>query len=243
MALRLAYYHAVLHATRPFLLVSQRQPEAGDDGEAEAEVAECISAASQLLSTFDSMAAAGGTVFHAFWWTSYVVFCVLTVVYVWEIQRVSSTSSLFAASPSGVKITNGRGSQEAEMEMVRLRDLAERCRGHLERSTAANSPTRRYSIVLEELRAEAQAQNGLRRSRNETRAEQSVPERDGTPMLGAEQQQHAGTQSQLETEITGQRDDEVPEGLSTSLMGWQTSDWLDLDSSVSCVPMNLQDIC
>ena len=97
--------------------------------------------------------------------------------------------------------------------------------------------------MLEELRAEAQAQNGLRRSRYETGAEQLVPEQNGTPLLGAQQQQHAGTHFRIETELTGQRDDGGLEGLSTSLMGWQASDWLDLDSSVGCIPINLHDIC
>jgi len=246
-ALRLAYHHAVLHATRPFLLLSAQQspppvPNGGDDDGAEAEVAECISAASHLLSTFDGMAAAGGAVFHAFWWSSYVVFCALTVVYVWEIQPASAAASdprqLDAAPASGRRLpgSGGGASEQTEGERARLRDLAERCRGHLERSTAANSPARRYSIILEELRAEAQAQAGLGRGILEVRVEGSGLEGSGTGAVGAQERLDGG-EVQVDADFTGHHDDGSLDRIGGSLMGWQTSDWLDLDSSVSLVPI------
>ena len=214
-ALRLAYHHAVLHATRPFLLL----PRPGAQGAAEA--AECIEAASRLLAAFDDMAAAGGAVFHAFWWSSYVVFCALTVVYVWEIQRGSPAAA--AGDEAG-----------DEGDMARLTDLAERCRGHLARSTAANSPGRRYGIILEELRAEARAQKGW--AGHETRAD--LPPADGrTTGLPGPPDLLDGGGHLLEAGFTSQQDVGGQESTNSLLTGWQTSDWLDLDSSVSRVFM------
>jgi hypothetical protein len=220
-ALRLAYQHAVLHATRPFLLLTRRrQQEAGEDqDEGESEVAECISAASHLLSTFDGMAAAGGAVFHALWWSSYVVFCALSVVYVCEIQRRNPTS------PSSSVSLREHG--VAKTDMARLMDLAERCRGHLSQARAANSPSKRYSIILEELRAEARAR--------------TVPPNHGVSGRGAglplaavqaPSDTHDAVTPSFAADYVPQVDDEGWAKSSDLLMGWQTSDWLDLDSSV-----------
>jgi hypothetical protein len=243
-ALRLAYHHAVLHATRPFLLLRTRHGrpkqrsddrtsnEGGERREGEAEITECISAASQLLSTFDGMAAAGGAVFHAFWWSSYVVFCALTVVYVWEIQQGSA--------PAGS--TGGRALDEQSGDMARLMDLAERCRGHLSRSTAASSPSRRYSIILEELRAEAQLQKGRApvsaRERYDDRPDGAIPLTEASSMAGllaAQEGQPADMQMSLQPTFAYQQGNDGLSGeqMNGLLVGWQTSDWLDLDSSVS----------
>lgn len=128
IALQLAYSHALIHANRPFLL-----SEAASEN-----VTECIFATKESLELVNRMAG-DSTLFHSFWWTHYVIFCALAVVYVWEIQRAT------------------RSTAEIDGESLRkIFDLAEKCRGHLKRASAGLSQNRRYSIILDEIRSEAQ---------------------------------------------------------------------------------------
>ncbi|KAL1852158.1 hypothetical protein Plec18170_005882 [Paecilomyces lecythidis] len=69
VALQLAYFHAIIHVNRPFLL----------GNETEDSVTECINAAKSSLELVDRMAK-DNTLFHSFWWTHYVTFCSLAVV-------------------------------------------------------------------------------------------------------------------------------------------------------------------
>ncbi|PYH67663.1 Zn(II)2Cys6 transcription factor [Aspergillus vadensis CBS 113365] len=128
IAMRLAYYHALMHANRPFLL---------SEGAYE-EVKECITAARNSLELLNRMAK-DSTLFHSFWWTYYVIFCALSVVYVWEIQRTT-------------RCIYGNDDQTSS----KLFDLAEECHGHLKRASTSLSQNQRYSIILDELRSEAQ---------------------------------------------------------------------------------------
>lgn len=134
IALRLAYSHALIHANRPFLL-----SEAASEN-----VTECILATKVSLELVNRMAG-DSTLFHSFWWTHYVIFCALAVVYVWEIQRAT------------------RPTAEIDDESLgKIFDLAEKCRGHLKRASAGLSQNRRYSIILDEIRSEAQRCRFLR---------------------------------------------------------------------------------
>jgi hypothetical protein len=128
IALQLAYSHALIHTNRPFLLT-----EGGSEN-----VAECISATKASLELVNRMAG-DNTLLHSFWWTHYVIFCALAVVYVWEIQRT--------ARPTDEIDNQSRG---------KLFDLAEKCHGHLKRASTGLSQNQRYSIILDELRSEAQ---------------------------------------------------------------------------------------
>ncbi len=143
-AVRLAYAHAVIHANRPFLL-SNLVEEGGrvQPRNSETQVLECIYAAGQVLEMVDTMVG-DGTLFYAFWWTHYVAFCALAVVYIWEIQEDKAET---ASQPPG------------DLDPGQLFELAERCQAHLGQATAANSPSRRYSIILQELREEAKQRN------------------------------------------------------------------------------------
>ena len=134
-ALKLAYCHAIMHANRPFLL-----DYAGElDRPALREcVEECISAARIALETVDRVFCNEQLFFHALWWTPYVTFCALAVVYVWEIQQK----------------TNAKTDYEDPV----LFALAEKCQCHLAKAISSESASRRYSIIIEELRLEARQQ-------------------------------------------------------------------------------------
>ncbi|KAL1882091.1 hypothetical protein VTK73DRAFT_2500 [Phialemonium thermophilum] len=204
IALKLAYSHAIIHANRPFLL-GHRTRSSGRAEEMETaamsdSVEECITAARAALEIVDSMAS-DGSVFHAFWWTSYVTFCALAVVYVWEIQRL-----------------------------------------RLERGSSVDSPTHRYSIVLEELRTEA------RRQVSSISAGNGEPSRQGAgfrlPLDGKDSSGHGGDTLRVREpalsidtpmiqdsfDVHGDGNESLYE-MQNLLDGWQTTDWLDLDSS------------
>ncbi|SPO07336.1 related to C6 transcription factor [Cephalotrichum gorgonifer] len=216
-ALRLAYSHAIIHAHRPFLL-SNMSNSSGYT--AIDSVGECISAAKVVLETVDGMAGEG-TLFHAFWWTSYVTFCALAVVYVREIQQ------------------NTGGEETRDESWTELVELADACLSHLAKATSVDSPNRRYSVILEELRVEARRQasqpgsnphtGGRETEGNEDSMEVTTDGREGVvpewqqPLYGA-------TQSRVNGGLSGQTGDGVF-AMNNLLDGWQTSDWLDLDSS------------
>lgn len=134
IALQLAYSHALIHANRPFLL-----SEAASD-----TVTECIFATKASLELVDRMAG-DNSLFHSFWWTHYVIFCALAVVYVWEIQR--STRSIDAVD---------------DQVQGRIFELAEKCSGYLKGASTGLSQNQRYSVILDELRSEAQKRRSMR---------------------------------------------------------------------------------
>jgi len=235
IVLRIAYSHAIMHANRFFLLGKLSR-------KSEVQVAECVMAAKTVLEIVDSLAR-DSPIFHAFWWTHYVAFCALVVTYAWEIQQqiqyddATATASTLPAQP---------------VDRIVLLELAERCQTHLAQATATNSPSRRYAIILEELRSEAQRQSCVRgnvassagRHANDAAA---VPEQrgpgvqhnlviQGDPGAAAGQPynnsvNHLGVHGFDPTMLE-------PAGDFASLSGnpvfeaWDMADWLELDSSV-----------
>ena len=209
-ALRLAYSHAIIHANRPFLLGHMSD---GAGASAAESVRECISAARVILETVDGMAGEG-TLFHAFWWTPYVTFCALAVVYVREIQR------------------NTSGEEPGDPSWAELANLADGCLSHLAKATPFNSPNRRYNVILEELRIEARNQRGRT---NLSGPEHRVDNDQGEMATDGGLHQPLHETDHLNGASFAQTDDPAL-GMSSLLDGWQTSDWLDLDSSVCCSP-------
>lgn len=212
-ALKLSYCHAVMLAHRPFLLKNNFQSDESLQALAQESVAECISAAQTVLEVVDSMAQEG-RLFYAFWWTHYVCFCALVIVYVWTIQESNSHGSL---SP----------------ERRQLVDMAERCLVHLAEATASNSPSRKYSIILQELRTEAKR-----------RTARPIRDQAVTPMVPMPAPGNVSNLSSLDTTsfdantaqqiwqpLFGSPVDTTTPGLQNFLDDWQTTDWLQLDSS------------
>ncbi|KAI4740346.1 hypothetical protein E4T50_09202 [Aureobasidium sp. EXF-12298] len=178
VAIKMAHCHAVMHLHRPYLLRS-----AGSD--AESSIKHCVTAAFTVLRTADNIATSG-RMFHAFWWTHYVTFCALSITYVWQIQ--------------GPRYDCG-------VDTEQLLKLAERCQTHLAHATASNSPSRRYSIILEELRAEAGV-NSAAHPATSLVNNQTAP----------------ASNTILES------DQVDPSAVNNFLEGWEISDWLDLDA-------------
>lgn len=88
-----------------------------------------------------------GVLIQSFWFTHYVCFCAITVVYIYTIQQYRLGSSAQTSS------------EMEDPERLRfLFGLAESCQQHLAEATRKNCPSRRYSIILEELRLEVHRQ-------------------------------------------------------------------------------------
>ncbi|KAI9376213.1 hypothetical protein BJX61DRAFT_531045 [Aspergillus egyptiacus] len=131
--LQLAYSHAMIHATRSFLLNDftdlSRRPGASDPT-VTTHVTKCLEAAEHVMKLVDSIAKQG-TLIQSFWFTHH--------------HRMSSTF------------------EWAETDNNRLRSLfclAELCQQHLAEATRKNCPSRRYGIILEETRLEVHKQLG-----------------------------------------------------------------------------------
>lgn len=226
IALRLAYDHAVMHLYRPFLLTRRNRKPSSDSDVAEAfrieSIQLCIAAAQDALRTIDAFAS-DGPLFHAFWWTHYVAFCALTIVYVWNTQQPSNDL---------------KGIDRSKLMM-----MAEQCQIHLAQATASNSPSRRYSIILEELRSESRKESSF----DEQQAAQMIHPDPATRMEA--QNLHVGgvtgspaINSAVSLPYHSPHLAQTPVSVNSSLAAettrnpftnWQTSDWLEIDASVS----------
>ncbi|KAJ6127264.1 hypothetical protein N7523_002876 [Penicillium sp. IBT 18751x] len=150
--LQLAYSHAMIHVTRSFLLndftdLSRRPRDPHPMVSAHAQ--KCIGAAEDIMTLVDSLAQQT-LLTQSFWFTHYVCFCAILVVYIHIIQqhRLSTVPSPSASSPADSD------------KLQSLFSLAEMCQQHLAEATRKNCPSRRYGIILEELRREVHRQIG-----------------------------------------------------------------------------------
>lgn len=200
-------------AHRPFLLKNTLRDNDSMQDLAKDSLRECILAARSVLDAVDRVAREG-RMFHAFWWTHYVCFCALLVVYVSTIQDTYRNSM----------------SVDDRQSML---DQAENCLQHLARATASNSPSRRYSIILQELRAEAKRKTAVPAQDYITPS--SAVTVAGNPMILPVEVVNGSDSSnptlQMWQPLFGSPMNMTTPGLQDFLDDWQTTDWLDLDSS------------
>jgi hypothetical protein len=216
VALKLAYKHAVMHIYRPFLLnrSGSRTLPSNDDNDTQLfrrdSIRLCISAAQDALRTIDALAQEG-PLFHAFWWTHYMTFCALSVTYVWNMQQDNFLEGI---------------DKEA------LLALAGRCQIHLAQATATNSPSRRYSIILEELGGMSANQGMMSAGNHRPQAQLG-----GTGGANSAAVNGAALALSQSFDSSGFADGALGNGMPVQhqdpFMHWQASDWLDLDASVS----------
>ncbi|KAI4721515.1 hypothetical protein E4T48_02084 [Aureobasidium sp. EXF-10727] len=130
--LQLGCAHAVMIITRPLLLGHHTDPAV-----MQPHIEKCLSAARFVLDLVHDLATDNNLI-PAFWNTQYVTFNALTIVYVWIMQRRQGRLSIIST----------------EHDEMALFELAKSVQSHLARATNANSPSLRYSIILEELQQE-----------------------------------------------------------------------------------------
>lgn len=155
----------MIHVTRSFLLNDftdlSRRPKVPHPM-VSSHVQKCIQAAEDIMTITDGLAHQG-VLIQSFWFTHYVCFCAVLVIYIHTIQQHRKSLSGPRASVSSV------GSPHDSDKLRQLFYLAESCQQHLAEATRKNCPSRRYGIILEELRQEVHRQIGSNGVSVETR--------------------------------------------------------------------------
>jgi hypothetical protein len=230
----------MIHVTRSFLLNDftdlSRRPKVPHPM-VSSHVQKCIQAAEDIMIIIDSLAQQG-VLIQSFWFTHYVCFCAILVVYIHTIQQHrKSMGGSSAASVSSV------GSPADPDKLRVLFPLAESCQKHLAEATRKNCPSRRYGIILEELRQEVHRQIGS----NGVSAEADAHSSGGNdnPHQSKEDANHATARS-VPCDAHTVDFPSMPGGMQSADMGFNTGDdagfleslegsiwWAQLDSWVS----------
>ncbi|KAK5135982.1 hypothetical protein LTR08_004236 [Meristemomyces frigidus] len=138
--LRLAHSHAAMLINRPLLLL-----DTAPSSVVELHINTCLTAANVIL---DMLTGSGsdGAPLGAFWFTQYVAFNAVSIVYVWLIQRKRGRLS----------------SVNAFFQDLLLMHKADAVQKQFAAATKTNAPpSLRYNIVLEELQQEIHALDGV----------------------------------------------------------------------------------
>ena len=130
IVLELAHSLTTMLINRPLLLVDSNVDNRPN-------VNACLSAAKTTLDVVLGFVSDTRT-FPSFWYTQYVTFNALSIVYIWLIQRKRGRlTALIPPHPD-----------------EELYQIAEAIQKHLEEATQTNAPSLRYSLILEELQHE-----------------------------------------------------------------------------------------
>ncbi|CAI7658150.1 unnamed protein product [Penicillium manginii] len=145
--IRLARFHALMFVTRPLLLrdYSQETDALGDS--AHVYLRSCISNARDTLELVLELAK-DRLLYPAFWYTQYIAFNALSIVYIYLIHTKRGRiphSWLYANADL----------EPHDIDQNSLYKLAEETQYHLGQATERNSLAWRYNIVLEALRSDA----------------------------------------------------------------------------------------
>jgi hypothetical protein len=157
--LDLSYCHALILANRPFLLASLTSltRNCWSDIERYREnVDKCVNAALTVVQRVNSLINSG-QMLKAFWFTQYVCFCAVVVLYIHAIQQHFRPRKSQRGTPLGQSANDGYDTiSNAVMDKFAIAEL---CQQHIATATEGNSLGVRYNIVLEELRLEVLRQS------------------------------------------------------------------------------------
>jgi hypothetical protein len=140
--LNLAYYHSVLLVQRPFLLtnfanLANIEKTSASVIDTSQNIAECMDAAMRIVAIVDDMFSGGG-MFGAFWFSQYYAFCAVVVLYIARIQQHLLEQG----------------------ECKGYFNAGQKCQAQLATISETDCLSKRYCLVLEELRLEAARQTG-----------------------------------------------------------------------------------
>lgn len=146
--LRLAYFHAVMFVTRPLLLKNYAKYNFRDYNRLyRPHIDACITAARDTMELVLEFVD-DNQLFTAFWYTQYITFNALSIIYLYLLQVKGGRIQAFHAS---FELYGATGVKSNES---RLQELAETTFHHLARVTVQNAPHMRYAAILEGLRTE-----------------------------------------------------------------------------------------
>ena len=148
--LQLARYHALTFITRPLLLRNYAHIWPECEASFQYYLSTCLTAARDaidLILTF----AQEKQLFSSFWYSQYIAFNALSIIYLYLIQvqrgRISPVNIRFDQSPDVLFASSS-------LDESTLYRLCERAQAHLADATARNAPPWRYSVILQGLRRE-----------------------------------------------------------------------------------------
>jgi hypothetical protein len=147
--LQLARYHALIFITRPLLLrnYSQIWPEC--EASYQYYLSTCLTAARDAIELILAFVQ-GKQLFPSFWYSQYIAFNALSIIYLYLIQvqrgRISPANLRFVPSQDGPF--------DSPLDETSLYKLSETAQAHLADATVRNAPPWRYSVILQGLRRE-----------------------------------------------------------------------------------------
>ncbi|KAL5342843.1 fungal-specific transcription factor domain-containing protein [Aspergillus crustosus] len=147
--LQLARYHALMFITRPLLLRNYGQIWPDCEASYVHYLETCLTAARdaiELVLTF----VRENQLFHAFWYSQYIAFNALSIIYIYLIQvrrgRILPISNNFRLDSTAPHTSS--------LDESTLYHLSETAQHHLADATVRNAPSWKYSAILQGLRRE-----------------------------------------------------------------------------------------
>ncbi|KAJ5495714.1 hypothetical protein N7539_000830 [Penicillium diatomitis] len=149
--LRLGYNHAMIHATRSFLLVDACDSKYPPTSRLTIvnHVNKCVRAAKDVMTLIEDLAQQK-VIIQSFWFTHYVTFCAVLVAYIYIIQQLCKAENAQATTAAQDELNT------EDIQSLFL--LTESSQRYLAEATRTNCPSRRYSTILTELREEVHRQ-------------------------------------------------------------------------------------
>ncbi|KAL4928816.1 transcription factor domain-containing protein [Aspergillus undulatus] len=167
--LQLARYHLLMFITRPLLLRNYGHTWPDCEASYIHYLGTCLTAARdaiEMVLTF----VRENQLFHAFWYSQYIAFNALSIIYIYLIQV--RRGRIFPISES-FSLSSNEGQLSALDEQT-LYHLSETAQYHLADATVRNAPSWKYSAILQGLRRELE-RLGLRSPYAEASSTQPMP--------------------------------------------------------------------
>ncbi|RAK95927.1 uncharacterized protein BO80DRAFT_246588 [Aspergillus ibericus CBS 121593] len=147
--LQLARHHALMFITRPLLLRDYGHMWPEHQASYQHHLLLCLTAAQDAIEIILGFVR-DDELFPAFWYSQYIAFNALSVIYLYLIQvrrgRLPSVSPDIVSNPDGVS--------DLDLSEYSLYRKSEAALSHLADATARNAPSWKYNVVLQGLRSE-----------------------------------------------------------------------------------------
>ncbi|KAL2842163.1 fungal-specific transcription factor domain-containing protein [Aspergillus pseudoustus] len=147
--LQLARYHLLMFITRPLLLRNYGQVWPDCEATYFHYLGVCLAAARDAIELVLSFVRES-QLFHAFWYSQYIAFNALSIIYIYLIQvqrgRIIPISATIGRTPNGTNLP--------PLDESTLYRLSETAQYHLADATVRNAPSWKYSAILQGLRRE-----------------------------------------------------------------------------------------
>ncbi|KAL4899740.1 hypothetical protein BDW74DRAFT_188913 [Aspergillus multicolor] len=166
--LQLARYHILMFITRPLLLRNYGRTWPDCEASYVHYLGICLTAARDTVELVLSFVREN-QLFHAFWYSQYIAFNALSIIYIYLIQV--RRGRIFPVSGS---TSHGHERHTSSLDEATLYQLSETAQHHLADATSRNSPSWKYSAILQGLRRELE-RLGLRTPYAEASSAQAEP--------------------------------------------------------------------